>query len=121
MGKAKPTYYLLKHQISSVLMIIALVWLTISAPFVYAAKSPDIASHQQQNNPAQDEECSNPFAGSEEKTEGGVNTLSEYLHEAHSLEHGYLIIVRYEKCHADDLYFAYHPELVSPPPDAVLA
>ena len=122
MNKTKPAYYLLKHQLSSVLMIIALLWLTISTPFVYAAQEmSENTPVSQQCESSQEEECTNPFAGTEEKTESGVNSLSEYLHETHLLEHGYIIIVRYEKCHADDLYFAYHPELVSPPPDATTA
>ena len=122
MNKAKPTYYLLKHQLSSVLMIIALVWLTVSTPYVYAAQTAKHAPVSQNCDNQQDEECPNPLTNTtEEKTESGVNNLSEYLHEAHILEHGFTIIEKYEKCHADDLYFAYHPELISPPPDAIIA
>lgn len=121
MNKTKPTYYLFKHRLSSVLMIIALLWLTISIPFVYAAQS-DQALTALQCDDQQEEDCTNPLTNTtEEKTESGVNNLSEYLHEAHSLEHGFIIITKYEKCHADDLYFAYHPELISPPPDAAIA
>lgn len=103
-------------------MIIALLWLTISIPFVYAAQTSqhDLLTQQCENQP--EEECSNPLTNTtEEKTGSGINNLSEYLHEAHSLEHGYIIVTKYEKCHADDLYFAYHPELISPPPDAIIA
>ena len=102
-------------------MILALLWLTISTPFVFAAQTSINDYTHQQSNTSQEEECANPFAGTEEKTESGVSNLSEYLHETHLLEHGYTIIVRFEKCHADDLYFAFHPELISPPPDAILA
>lgn len=122
MNKTKPTYYLFKHKLSSVLMIIALLWLTISIPFVYAAQSShhDLLTLQCEDQP--EEECSNPLTNTtEEKTESGANSLSEYLHEAHSLEHGFIILAKFEKCHADDLYFAYHPELISPPPDAFTA
>ena len=103
-------------------MIVALLWLTISTPFVYAAQSSHHALYTLQCEDQPDEECSNPLTSTtEEKTESGVNNLSEYLHEAHLLEHGFIIITKYEKCHADDLYFAYHPELISPPPDAITA
>jgi hypothetical protein len=103
-------------------MIIALLWLTISAPYVYAAQTAKHSLISNLCDSQQEEECANPLTNTtEEKTESGVNSLSEYLHEAHILEHGFVIIEKYEKCHADDLYFAYHPELVSPPPDAIIA
>ena len=120
MNKAKPTYYLLKHKLSSVLMIVALLWLTISIPFVYAAQSSHHAIFTLACEDQPEEECPNPLTNTtEEKTESGVNNLSEYLHEAHSMEHGFIILANYEKCHADDLYFAYHPELHSPPPNTI--
>lgn len=122
MNKTKPTYYHFKHKLSSVLMIIALLWLTISIPFVYAAQSSgqDLLTLQCEDHA--EDGSSNPLTNTnEEKTESGVNSLSEYLHEAHSLEHGFIILTKFEKCHADDLYFAFHPELISPPPDAALA
>jgi hypothetical protein len=122
MNKTKPTYYLFKHKLSSVLMMVALLWLTVSIPFVYAAQTSHHALFTLTCEDQPDEECSNPLTNTtEEKTESGSNSLSEYLHEAHSLEHGFIIIAKYEKCHADDLYFAYHPELTSPPPDAIIA
>lgn len=101
-------------------MILTLLWLTVSTPFVYAAQT--VKDKVSQQCTTQEEECSNPFASTtEEKTESGINALSEYLHEMHILEHSFIIIQKYEKCHADDLYFAFHPELISPPPDAVQA
>jgi hypothetical protein len=123
MNKTKPTYYLLKHRLSSVFMIVALIWLTISTPYVYAAQtSKQTIAKQQCSSQQGKDDAGNPLNNStEEKTESGFNTLSEYLHEAHVLEHGYIIIEKFEKCHAEDLYFAYHPELISPPPDAIIA
>jgi hypothetical protein len=122
MKKHKQKYYLLRHRLSSVLMMLALLWLTISTPYVYASQKAQQAIAKQQWQNQQDDDTSNPLTSTtEEKTEGGANTLSEYLHEAHVLEHGYIIIEKFEKCHAEDLYFAYHPELISPPPDAITA
>ena len=61
---------------------------------------------------------SNPLSNSnEEKTESGVNTLSEYLHEIHITNQPVSILDKYYKCHSSDLYFAFHPELISPPPE----
>jgi hypothetical protein len=97
-------------------MITALLWLTVSTPFVYAA---DQAVKKEVQKNANDREDNNPFSNTtEEKNESSVNTLSEYLHELHLVEQNTSIIVKYYKCHPSDLYFEFHPELISPPPEA---
>ena len=100
-------------------MIVTLLWLTVSTPFVFKAQQEQKKEARGQSKQSDN---TNPFSNTtEEKNESSVSTLSEYLHEAHVIEHGYTIIEKFEKCHAEDLYFAYHPELISPPPDAILA
>jgi hypothetical protein len=106
--------------VSSLLMMLALVWLTVSSPFVYAAQQQKSAVEKQQceNNPEDD--CNNPLGNTtEEKSEKGVNTLSEYLHDTHTHEAAGNLITKIYKCHPSDLYFAYHPDLFSPPPEEV--
>ena len=94
-------------------MMIALAWLTVSTPFVYASQQ-----HIAQKA-ATDSKGSNPFANTtEEKTESGPNTLSEYLHDAHEHFHYVPAPEGHNKCHSSDLYYAFHPELISPPPEA---
>ena len=94
----------------------ALLWLTVSTPFVYAADQ--VVKKEAQKN-CSDSEDSNPFSNTtEEKNESSVNTLSEYLHEPHQMEEHSTIIVKFYKCHPSDLYFEFHPELISPPPEA---
>lgn len=87
-------------------MVVALIWLTISLPFVYQA---------QQQLKCQSEYSTNT---TEEKTESGVNTLSEYLHEAHGYIHPESLFKNIYKCHSNDEFVAFHPEHISPPPDA---
>jgi len=100
-------------------MMLALAWLTISIPFVY--------NSQQQNQQVSEiatgmEEETNPFANTtEEKSESGVNTLSEYLHDMHNNASYDVLLEKYSKCHPSDLYYAFHPELITPPPDIALA
>jgi hypothetical protein len=99
-------------------MLLTLAWLTVSTPFVYADQQAqkEIAKQEQK---ASDDDNSNPLSGTnEEKSESGVNTLSEYLHDIHIADHPSSIVVKYYKCHPSDLYFAFHPELLSPPPEA---
>ena len=105
-----------KHMLSSLLMLLALAWLTISIPFVYEHQKAQKEISKQESKSCEDN--SNPLSNSnEEKTEAGVNTLSEYLHETHITTQPISTIDKYYKCHSADLYFAYHPELISPPPE----
>ncbi len=118
---AKPkTIYNYKHKLSSVFMLLALVWLTVCLPVVYAQqqlqKQHAIAQHLEV--PA---ECdSNPLTNTtEEKSGNSLSSLSEeYLHEHYHSENEGALVTKYYKCHASDLYFAFHPELISPPPNA---
>jgi hypothetical protein len=101
-------------------MILALLWLTVSTPFVYAQQQAkkETAQKQVQQSQADEEESGNPLSNSnEEKSESGVNTLSEYLHDALSLEHHFVILTNFYKCRPSSIYFEYHPELISPPPE----
>jgi hypothetical protein len=107
-----------RHIVSSIFMILALAWLTISTPFVYASyKDATAATEKQQCEQPADEDC-NPFSNTtEEKSHSGLNTLSEYLHDAYHTDHQYSIIDKIHNGHTYDLYFAYHPDLLSPPPE----
>lgn len=104
---------------SGLLMLLALAWLTISLPFVYSAQQ----AHQ---NDALDEQYASheerdlPFSGTaEEKAGSATTTLSEeYLHDHQFMEQGFVFITRLFKCYPHNLYYAFHPELITPPPDA---
>lgn len=97
-------------------MITALIWLTVSTPFVYEAQKiqKEIQKHSGQSN-----DTTNPFANTtEEKNETSVNNLSEYLHDHPTLEKDFTLIVRSYKSYPSNIYCAHHPELLSPPPEA---
>jgi hypothetical protein len=107
-----------KQLLSTIIMLVALAWLTVSLPFVYAGQQAQKAAEEKLQLQQPVEEDTNPLTNTtEEKTESGTNTLSEYLHDFHIIEHTGALVVKYYKCHSSDLYFAYHPELISPPPD----
>lgn len=109
--------YKIKHIVSCLLMMFALAWLTVSTPFVYEQMQKKHATAKLINMEDGEEEC--PLATTtEEKSESGMNTLSEYLHDIHIHDHSLIIKKAYNKYHPSDLYFAFHPELVSPPPKA---
>jgi hypothetical protein len=105
----------LKSVISSLFMIMALLWLTVSTPFVFASQQAQQNEIQKQAGSDGDK---NPFSTTtEEKNESSVSTLSEYLHDLTSTSHNFIVLTRMYKCHTYSVYYAYHPELISPPPE----
>jgi hypothetical protein len=108
---------------SAVFMILALLWLTISAPFVYACqqelakqnKTEQTQSHMAGN----EEETANPFGNNtEEKAPNSTNSFSEeYLHDQHVADYFFSPGLQYHKCINARTYVAYHGELLVPPPN----
>lgn len=112
--------------ISAISMIMALLWLTISTPFVYNAQQKQAEQHGKiiSHSPLADsseEEDANPFGNNtEEKNSNSSNSFSEeYLHDHHSDEYFLSAISQFYKCENSDAYVAYHGELDVPPPDEV--
>lgn len=102
----------------SIFMMLALAWLTVSTPFVYACYKDVAAVEKQQCGQNADEEDCNPFSNTtEEKSHNSFTTLSEYLHDTYHADHHFTIVDRFHRGHSYDLYLAYHPELLSPPPE----
>ncbi|MDB5197797.1 MAG: hypothetical protein JWP88_2168 [Flaviaesturariibacter sp.] len=105
-------------------MLLALAWLTISLPFVYDFQQSQKASAHKQSvqTTADNEEESNPLSNTaEEKSEGGVTQLSEYLHN-HELElHAFTVLPPCHIGHQCNLHLDVHPEFFSPPPEVINA
>jgi hypothetical protein len=105
---------------AAITMLLALLWLTISTPFVFASKQAKQQHAKQMQAESSCGECVDddaPVNQPEEKSEKGVSALSEYLH-AHDFAIKQLIFhLQHNKCHSTELYFAYHPDLFSPPPE----
>jgi len=110
------------QRVSAIMMIVALSWLTISAPFVFEQQQ-NIAKENSSsctNFPmAGNEEEANPFSSStEEKAPKSLNTFSEeYLHDHHYSEYLFSISSKFHKCEDAGTYVAYHGELLVPPPN----
>jgi phosphoribosylformylglycinamidine (FGAM) synthase-like amidotransferase family enzyme len=103
-------------------MIITLMWLTISIPFVAAAKEEiakkgKIAIQLTDNNTDTEEESSNPLNGTEEKAPGNINLAEEFLHDHPTTEHFITIVSQYYNTHNAGIYEAFHGELLVPPPN----
>jgi predicted membrane protein len=120
MMSGKRTYNIFQL-FSAVFMIAALLWLTISAPFVYAGQQ-QIAKQakESQQQSSQDEEAANPFANTtEEKAPSSTSFSEEYLHDQHHTEHFFSISSRFFARENAGLYVAFHGELLVPPPNRV--
>jgi len=112
------------HLISAVLMIIALAWLTISAPFVLEnqkqlAKISKMSSDQSPLTTSE-EESGNPLGNNntEEKAPKTLNTFSEeYLHDHYRSDHLFSLALQYHKHENAGIYIAYHGEPLVPPPN----
>ena len=114
--------YNLFQRISAVMMIVALAWLTISAPFVFENEKK--IAEQNHEAPADlpfagTEDEANPFNGStEEKAPKTLNSVSEeYLHDSHRSLYLFSAASQFHKCENASIYVAYHGELLVPPPN----
>jgi hypothetical protein len=100
-------------------MFASLGWLTVSLPFVNGAQlhAKATAGHSDPQDASGHE---NPLSNSvEEKNENAPVSISEYLHMEESVHHIEQKLSNYSKCHPSQLYFAFHPELISPPPEGL--
>lgn len=120
MKRANNIYHTV-HLFSAVGMILALLWLTVSTPVVYAAQQKYAQYNQLENSetfPETEEDSTNPFGNNtEEKAPSGTNLSEEYLHDHHDqfqVFAGAIIPYGFAK---DDTYHAFHGELLVPPPN----
>ena len=107
---------------SAFVFIMALVWLTVSTPFIYAAQQELAKKYKMEKaaSPlaASDEESSKPSNNNtEEKTTGSTSLSEEFLHNNHKADYYFFISLQYQKCDNAGTYIAYHGELLVPPPN----
>lgn len=109
------------HLVSAVGMILALLWLTVSTPVVYAAQQKLEKYNQLESAgafPDTEEDSTNPFGNNtEEKAPSGTNLSEEYLHDNHLQFHFFATSVTPYGFAKDDTYHAFHGELLVPPPN----
>ena len=109
-------------------MILALIWLTISLPYTYAAQQKlakeKIGMAKEAKGLPGDEsntDENNPFANTtEEKASTNVNLTEEYLHHQDEPLPFSTDKLSHSHHHSYDVYVAFYGELLSPPPDSYL-
>ena len=123
MKKNKKTYSIFQKA-SAVFMILALVWLTISTPFVCSFKQEMAKLAKMDNSQSPiggiEKDNSNPLGNNtEEKTPStGISFSEEYLHDHPSTHYFFAELATFHKSKNSDTYIAYHGELLVPPPNA---
>lgn len=115
--------YSLCNKAAAIGMILALLWLTISAPFVQAAQQElaayQLSSERSAPSGTGEEENASPFGNATEEKAPSSSTFSEeYLHDHHCDEHSFSIALQYNKHGDAGTYIAFHGELLVPPPNA---
>ena len=117
MQKSKQIFAL-RHVVSSIFLLLTLAWLTVCLPVVNENQQKAKAQAEQTDKePNADDD--NPLNNTtEEKTESGISLLDEYIHDTHILEQHFIVLSSSFKYHPSDLYLAYHPDLIIPPPEA---
>lgn len=100
-------------------MIMALLWLTVSLPFVYKAQKEQATITQNNSNShdQQRDDNGNPLANTTEEKVPTAPT-EEYLHHENEPAHNWINILRHYIDHTVPVYVAFHGELISPPPKA---
>ncbi len=123
MSTKKQTYSLLQKA-SCVFMALSLVWMTISLPFMSAAKKKiaDLIAQQGDiSSPVEDDNTFNPFGNTtEEKASSSTsNNFSEEYHldDNHELFHILELINSRHPHHIASEYTAFHGEMLCPPPN----
>ncbi len=112
--------YTIAQRLSSLLMILTLLWLTVSVSFVYSSQDD---SRQDQSSTASlpadnEEESANPFGNNtEEKNPGSTSFSEEYLHHTESGSHIVSSGIAFMVGEKASLYVAFHGELLVPPPN----
>jgi hypothetical protein len=109
------------QQCSSIFMMMALLWLTVSSGIVFAAfqkiADSDHTIAFAFNPNTAEEEAPSPFGNNTEEKSPNTSFSEEYLHHKDH-EHTYLSKrAEYHKPENADQYIAFHGELLVPPPN----
>jgi len=128
MNKRKKKYTVFQKA-TAVFLMLTLLWLTVSTPFVAIAQQ-ELAKQQKTLSVADTakaadcEDCNGDEEGEggnnniEEKVPGSTNLSEEFLHDHHITHHFFTVVSLYHKLENAASYIAVHGELLVPPPNA---
>ena len=122
MQRKKKTYNVFQR-FTSVFLMLTLVWLTISIPYVYSSQLQLAADGVSVGIPLSvtaEEESHNPFGNTtEEKGPGNNSMTEEYLHGNEDTGGFFTATSPMYNCVDWGTYHAFHGELLVPPPNVI--
>jgi hypothetical protein len=102
--------------LAAIIMVVSLVWLTVSLPFVYNSICNNGFATEMSSSAGTDQPGEElPIQSNEEKAPTN-NTQEEYLHGAAENLALLSLFLDHIVSHNSTAYIAYHGELLSPPP-----
>lgn len=113
--ESKRTYQLVDF-ISAVFLILTLLWLTVSTPFIFEAQKEINRTHTSVPPGQPTEDSTNPFSGLNEEKSSEIS-LSEYLHDGSAILDMNPLRIAHADADGADIYIAFYGELLSPPPE----
>ncbi|MFN8289041.1 MAG: hypothetical protein U0U70_02170 [Chitinophagaceae bacterium] len=117
----RKTIYSGLNKVTSVFLVLALLWLTISTPFVFAVQQKQAKADKIENTRSSDadDDTSNPLGNNtEEKAPSGTSLSEEFLHHPVDHLHFFAETIQHAGHQNDGTYNAFHGELLVPPPNA---
>jgi hypothetical protein len=112
--KSRKRSYNFLQLASAVMMIMALLWLTVSLPFVYESQQLSKSSYTPGGTEEETGNCGNT---TEEKKPSGNSIAEEYLHNHEVDDHFISPITQFHKTENAGVYTAFHGEVQVPPPN----
>lgn len=100
------------QKLSTIFAMLCLLWLTVSTPYVN--------NYQQQVKKELQQTADDGLIdgnSTEEKNESGNDNVTEYLNQWLSTYSNPMIGLTFHSFYTTDVYPAFHPETVVPPPD----
>lgn len=111
---------ILLRKINAGFFVLALVWLTVSTPFVMASQfsQDQLTSIESPIDNGGEEETANPLNSSSEEKPHNCNSLvEEYIHHSAAIIAFHFTTQSHSIGFDADSYQAYHGELLVPPPN----
>lgn len=121
MGNGKTTNNT-RQFVSAIFLILTLLWVTVSLPFVTATQQELAKQNKTENCKSSlfncEEEAADPLGNTtEEKAPGNTSISEEYLHECFEVNYLCSTPTRNYKYENAGTYIAFYGELLAPPPD----
>jgi len=102
--------------VSATFMVLTLLWLTVSTPFIVEVQKELHATQSTAPVEKSQEDNTNPFSGLNEERSSEIS-ISEYLHHSAAIVGTHSYDLEHGDSEGTRIYIAFYGELLSPPPE----